>query len=120
MRTLIIKSSEWLRGGGDSYLFNGRRYCCLGLDARACGVADTLLELVAAPDVLDYNLITGEGPLQHWVTTPGSTRTAENTPSCVEAMRANDLQSIDDEERIALLRPIFAREGIELDWRPNE
>lgn len=46
-RKLIIRSSEWLRSNpdkdklkdkiGDSCLFDGELFCCLGIDARACG-----------------------------------------------------------------------------------
>jgi hypothetical protein len=49
-RTLIIRSSEWLRGtGGDvSGLYKNGKFCCLGLDALSAGVS------LSSIDGLDY------------------------------------------------------------------
>jgi len=121
MEKLIIKNSEWSRGGVSSlkhpYL---DQYCCLGLDALRTGIKPYMLEGIGTPDSLlqdlqEEELMVNDLPyFQRWATN------GENTDIACEAMRINDERGITDEQRITELRETFAKVGIEIDWRPYE
>jgi hypothetical protein len=120
-QVLVIRGSEWCRGsGGYSYLRTGTgTYCCLGLHGRMHGVADWALQGRTSPrDAAANGAVLPDAYASAW--THGDSDRSENTESAGLAMRVNDAPEIDDDERIATLRPIFAAIGVTLDWRPNE
>lgn len=147
MRTLIIRSSEWLRGRTQSRLYdvNTDKACCLGLDLIqrgirkekipfACGDPANLLRFVGKiEDASNATILLGY--FQDW-TDPKSVSdlyhqqflltdrtditTVTNKDFARSAMTINDDLNSSDEEKIEALRPIFAKVGIEIDWRPNE
>lgn len=117
---LVIRASEWLRGTGaeNSGLYRDGRCCCLGLDARRCGFDVAALRGRNVPvQLMGLNQTTAHGEyVTRWVT-PAHISHREMT---ARAMSVNDDKATSDEEKIAALRPIFAKHGIEIDWRPNE
>ena len=131
---LIIRASEWSRGHTSSLLetTNTPKYrkkgtmCCIGLDARRCGIPDIELAGIGGPDSLDGELHKlFPDYFARWLSEKKGM-----SPACVNAISVNDerpgneawltykFQS--DDERIEKLRPIFAQFGITIDWRPNE
>lgn len=148
MKTLVIKSSEWLRAIGmneeGKVIFSGKalcsgllidkHYCCLGLDARRCGFSDEILNEHSTPndltEIRTYNseiddyIVEGvklEGSQKEYSErwVVGRGSATSSSPTGA-AMLINDDSTTTDEEKIALLRPIFLDKGIEIDWRPNE
>lgn len=125
---LVIRSSEWFRGKGgksSALLTYEETYCCLGLDARRCGIPDDLLRGIGEPgelrvfdddDEQGSEVILKDVPKEyaHWLDTPDCSMDVHN------AIRANDSPMTSDEEKIAELRPIFAKHGITIEWRPSE
>lgn len=116
MQTLVIKSSEWLRGEL-SHLWNTekQRGCCLGLCGIQAGLNKVVIQNFGTPAYCDYYydlnslawMVDGEDKLG-------------NSNDAKECIRINDNPKLTDEERITKLKPIFQRNGWEIDWRPNE
>lgn len=131
-RTLVIRGSEWLRGElawnaeGKNTSRLGReadgRFCCLGLDARDRGVPLELLYDAHTPEDLGpLTYAPGvDGYLADWTTLDEEAKTVADNEDAIGAMEANDDHGCTDAKRIEWLRPIFAAQGIELDWRPEE
>lgn len=114
MKRVVIKSSEWARGGEQAnYLLgvDGSR-CCLGIDAKAYGISDDLLYGEWVPN--DLNGIQSCIP---WVSAWESLDTG--VPLSDKAIAINDSEGLTDEERVAKLRPIFRAAGRILVWRPD-
>lgn len=140
METLVIKSSECLRGedswkvahdeyGGETECLNSYllredgKMCCLGIYGKQCGIPESVLYNVATPSeavreasdpavIPDrYRYLFVQGDVDSFF---GSTQFAH------EAMQINDTRYITDDERIERLRNIFSEYGIAIDWRPNE
>lgn len=110
MRTLILKNSEWARGGGASYLHGAEGYCCLGIACRDFhGVEAKELHAISYPYSLAHSDTEikiedlGDHELQ-WL-----------------IANINDATDIDtDDERITLLQEQFSKIGITLDYREDE
>ena len=124
MKEMVIKGSEWLRGGtgenlGASVLLakEGRR-CCIGIHARLCGIPDAdILEIGAVTSMFKHQVTEC---FQPWV------EFDKVNPDCPDdsvigasAMRINDDPKTNDEEKIEQLRPIFKGLGIEIVWEPE-
>lgn len=121
MKTLIIRSSEWLRSDPlKSRLFDitSNTFCCLGLHAREYGIDKTQLSKCLGPSSLANQVNTKEFSdyFDAWL----EESYQWSTQRASDAMEINDDRKTTDDEKIALLRPIFAEVGIEIDWRPNE
>jgi hypothetical protein len=112
---LVIRASEWARGRSEptAMLTDAGRYCCLGLDARRCGVPDDAMRGRLSPIGLPH-CHRPTGYAARWI---AGTR---NSADSAGAIDLNDTMGLTDEERIHALRPIFAKHGITIDWRPNE
>lgn len=126
-KVIVIRASEWLRGiPGDGELrTKDGRMCCLGIDAVACGVNPALLVGKTMP----RNLASRHAATQYkrdWsrpapIETLSVVKEWDNDKSLGDvAAYINDDSGINDEERIARLRPVFAAARREIEWRPNE
>ena len=110
---VVIKSSEWARGDRlDYYLLNddGTR-CCLGIDARACGVKDDELGRYFGPRI-------SMAPKTYGKVWDQTSNDSIYTLSSL-AMDINDQSGLTDQERIDKLRPIFREAGRIIVWRPD-
>ncbi len=123
---VIIRASSWWRGtkrnpdGANGLTDGHHRDCCLGRDGIACGISRSQMADFDFPRELSYRLRGEEDDKR--------TRQAiewggqwpyelENNASVV-----NDDPETTDEQKIKLLRPIFAKMDPPrvIDWRPNE
>lgn len=128
MRTLIIRASEWARGGKltMNHLFNpNNTFCCLGLDLRERGMQPMLFYNIQGPASLCESrpgTLIPQDYVTDWVIERDDDLYLSPRPSrdATEAMAINDDLYLTDEQRIEKLRPIFLSKGIEIDWRPNE
>lgn len=143
-RVLVIRSSEWLRVGDklleilwgentrnhsvydlSSFLYDsdlGPRgmSCCIGLDGRSFGVPLNDLDQKAFPlSIVIARCDAPEEYLKRWIDY-NYHGDAGNNDLAKSASRINDDPQLDDEEKIARLRPIFAMLNTVIDWRPNE
>ncbi len=121
-RVLVIRSSEWARGGRVTRLANGDgTFCCLGLDAldRGASVASLMVCDTSRALVSTHKEDTPRGYAEDWTELVNRKLYVQNSDAR-SAVALNDDESLDDDERIEALRPIFAKHGITLDWRPNE
>lgn len=131
---LVIRDSEWLRGTKVNntnnpvmsalYSQEKDQFCCLGLHGRACGLSKNDMAEVGEPADLD--------PKQFYLrvsvpsTYPWITPVSDDAEYFVQlddaelAMNINDEWRTTDEEKIAALRPLFAKHGWDIDWRPHE
>ena len=107
MKKLIIKNSEWLRGGM-SYLFDSgsRCYCVQGILCKQTGVSDDDMDCCINVELLDK---VPEGA--EWL--------LDATVSSKIAV-INDDTYTTDAEKIAALKPIFAEHGVEIEYREDE
>ena len=106
---VVIRASKWLRGNGSTMRDCNGRMCCLGFDALACGITEEYLgdwEYGSPTDILAL------GPPEG--IPKGYEFKGEN-----KAIDINDTRETTDEEKIALLRPIFREAGRILVWRPD-
>ena len=141
--TLVIKGSEWRRGGdrdltkngylpqGETFLLNGQGLrCCVGILGRARGVPDADMLANAVPghivkgnsDPSDTGRQFAADWLQ-WQEEWEEEWEDKNRPPETDPARAfsqNDNKRLSDAAIIASLEPIFNRIGYTLDWRPNE
>lgn len=129
MKTLIIRSSEWLRGGGRlfSRLHHKGQFCCLGLHARDCGISPEQMGYRNGPATLMGDLVSEKSDADFtyheffkcWVDVVNGEYYI--TTDANEALWINDaILDSTDEDKIEHLRTIFLSKGIEIDWRPNE
>ena len=124
---LVLRGSVWLRATGQigkqkltqyyrSVLFNerSRRMCCVGVYGAACGIPKRLLEGCGTPggavDSLDRAL-----DKEHL----DDARKYRDMAVWGNFYEANDDPNTTDEQKIELLTPLFATEGIELEFRPD-
>ena len=118
MRRMVIKGSEWHRGGSANNMDSrprlltpkGKR-CCVGIHARLCGIPDDHIRDVSWPTGMDPKHITR--CYVPWLGEQKQWYDLLNAPSI------NDRPGLTDEERIAKLRPIFAKIGVTIVWRPD-
>lgn len=147
-RKLVMRESEWMtaanNGGGTMYK-NGR-YCCLGLLSRECGVDPkdypglskaypaTLFKALAergtaplAPlpaagtewTIGQYGSVSVDAQSAVYIN-DAKTPQAPYGPLGADAYRPRSCDAVPNSDRVEMLRPIFARNGWELDYRPNE
>lgn len=119
MKRMVIKGSEWRRGGivnermhGPTMLLNeqGKR-CCVGIHGRLLGIPDEELLNLGWPktDGSVYDHMWNEQ-------VEGDSIMSQDE---VGAASINDNANITDEVRIDQLRPIFRRRGVIIVWRPD-
>ncbi len=123
MQRMVIKGSEWHRGGkfnnggeGSRLLTSSGKRCCLGIHGRHCKIPDDRLRGATYPSSLIGVIPKCYRP---WV---GETyHTAFNINSLMGSQAAviNDNAKTTDKEKIAALRPIFRRIGVIIVWRPD-
>lgn len=131
MRKLPIKSSEWLRGNKPSYLCresDGLK-CCMGIDAVDRGISVGLIIGKALPWTIRDKGKTNPTIQQYvedWEEGYEVTIINDSTfwwqlysAGIDQGFGKEDQAVITDEERIELLRPYFAKRGIELEFLPN-
>ena len=117
MKRMVIKGSEWHRGGkyqmGDApaLLTAFGRRCCIGIHARVCGIPDDHIQGVSQPESMKQKHVVK--CYRPWI------RTSDDSDICGDAMSINDDDMTSDEKKIALLRPIFAEIGVSIVWRPE-
>ena len=117
MMKLILTDSEWLRGEGwESLLYRAKdkKKCCLGVclvDLYACPVK--YLDDIGSPEGLNHE----EFKLPTWMAPRGI---GEDAPLIKDMIKINDAKGVSDEERVEKLKPLFAKVGIELEFRPEE
>lgn len=125
---VVIEASKWARGPVDvdepeksTRLCNDNgTMCCLGFDAVTCGMEP---KRAAYPSELawDYNgEVDEDSPgwrySRPWVESYDGDRSVGLEDA---AVLANDRAGLTPDERIELLRPIFAAAGRKLVWRPD-
>ena len=141
-RRLVIKGSEWARGeaklprnpdgdGASNALLNGDgTRCCIGIDGKSRGIPDNILLHCPAPWRLSSQVAMGhieikdkelekivDQYISDWrATLEIGDEVLEREEHAVEI---NDALRMTDEERIKMLRPIFAEMDIILVWRPD-
>ena len=114
MQRMVIKGSEWHRGGDSAnsesvalLTASGRR-CCVGIHGRLCGIPDAHLMEVTWPSKMEHGTITE--CYQYWLAQDYTLGSASDI---------NDAPNTTDEEKITALRPIFAEIGVSIVWRPD-
>lgn len=157
LTTLVIKSSEWMRGTGET---NGRLLdsktktrCCVGIRAKSLGIADEDILDVPWPtktdkafaevmrkdrrgsELSDYEetllWYLDEWEISKHAAEINDAKTWRELKGMMYAVGAKDEirtaqgthhddDPISDDDRIALLRPVFKDKGIQIDWRPDE
>ena len=124
MKRMVIKGSEWHRGGskkmrhGARLLTDKGKLCCLGIHARLCGVPDSVLLDECEPDDLSWNEIPD--CYLPWVDGDSDEdMIPSNNALADEAVVINDKTLMSDRSRIAALRPIFHEIGVSIVWRPE-
>jgi len=110
-RVLTIDRKKWARGGKEpAYLLSGKgKMCCLGFDARACGLSKERIlmqmepcEIEVSPDEKHYitkrliSVINGYG---------------NNSKLIDDLMSLNDNPDIGDSEREERLTPLLKKLG---------
>jgi hypothetical protein len=143
---MIIRSSEWMRaeyrapGTEWDYrevpysarlLSEDGKMCCLGIRAKMVGLGNAHICGMGTPlDTYDMKPSPVTEALnkywQEWLH-EGEVDDEEflrmemsHNKRAKEAMTINDATGTIDDQKIELLRPIFAEIGVTLDWRPNE
>lgn len=126
MRKLVIKSSEWLRGNSFNSCLcneNGKK-CCIGIMLSQLGLTNDQLMPDGHPIGMPSLLFEYDCPAvpegAEWLLS----RWLSDAYDCTLAININDKQYAEewqgDDDRINELRPVFARNGWEVEWRPNE
>ena len=117
MKRMVIKGSEWHRGGksrmgsGPLLLTDDGLRCCIGIHARVCRIPDDHIQGLSQPESMHQKHVVK--CYRPWI------RTNDDSDICGDAMGINDDKKTTDEEKIALLRPIFAEIGVSIVWRPE-
>jgi len=118
LKTVVIKSSMWYRGKGGkgSSLVVGDKFCCLGLDALACGLKPDQIIFAISPGDAEQT----EGFQDAWGRERNPDGSIITKGLTNQAMLINDNKRIkNDDNRINLLRPIFKKAGRIIRWLPN-
>lgn len=117
MQRMVIKGSEWHRGGKDRMgdfsrlLTSGGRRCCIGIHARLCGIPDDHIRSFCQPESMDPRHVVK--CYRPWI------RTDHESDVAGDAMAINDAFTTTDANKIAALRPIFHEIGVSIVWRPD-
>jgi len=119
--TFEVKRSEWIRGQSElsallvekahrSVEHPGRKKCCLGFFANACGISDSQIKGIGSPASCpnfepevsaDWNaLMRGDPPVCRW-----------NSDLCNDLMSCNDTRTLTDDKREAELTKLFSKLG---------
>ena len=121
LRTLVIKSSEWLRKrkrDSKNYAYKAflhdkdKKMCCLGIMARECEINEA--DICYTGTLASISSEKRNSCVNKWLTSGSG-----NNDNALRAMKINDML-LDDDDKIERLRPIFKAQGWKLDWRPNE
>ncbi len=137
---LYIKASEWSRAPNDgSALYFPLEvvdneedaklvgYCCLGLHGRACGISDDDMTGEGMPKGVLSASKWGKlsvsdqlfGYRNAWVEQDENARWTRDSFLATRCACINDSDATTDQEKIDLLRPIFAKIGVTIYWLPN-
>lgn len=123
MRLLVIDRQKWLRGNAlTSTLLNDNGcMCCLGFEAKACGVPESVMRNVPTPaGLLNELKFTGEiDKIKHLVDNIAYYSTiaaGEESYFSIQAMAINDNDYINDTTREQRLTELFASQDIELKF----
>lgn len=120
---LIIRSSEWLRGGkgGRSLLLNeNNSMCCMGIHViRKCRVAKDNARFKPFPVMaLSYKSEAQRRVIFKYKEFQG---VAENSSLMRILANINDDPDTSDDQKIEAIAPLFKKHfDLEVDWRPNE
>lgn len=121
-----LDKERWYRGAGDpgssALLRSDGKQCCIGQLASSCGLADASLRKKSSIDSLGLGTLIELPRGMRWLGHEEERCGVEGVEyirvTCSDA--ANECYSINDDpdttddEKIALLKPIFAANGIEL------
>ena len=127
MKRMVIKSSEWHRGGNvnecefSALLTPEGMRCCIGIHGRLCGIPDAhILSCVDVSSMQEDDITECYKP---WLGTYGDIINCHNATAnsaiANNAMLINDAGNTTDEQKITALRPIFAEIGVSIVWRPD-
>lgn len=124
---LTIDRARWIRGGnGDGpeersclYRPHDGHMCCLGFFARACGIDKDQIEDEAEPEDVP------RAGWPEWVLRApddfagdyGSADAIKNSADIVEIIKVNDDDRLGAAAREAKLAALFARHGIEVEFK---
>lgn len=128
MRTLILRNSEWARGKkrhivGNALLNEDGTMCCLGIDAVARRIPKQLIKDRSLPSSIDSDHDSPKVSRYRfeWMAVVPAPNDAGYSVELEElAAEINDDYLITDRKRVSLLRPIFAKLGIKLEYRAKE
>ncbi len=112
MKFTVFRDS-WARGASDGQLYADGERCCLGFLGLACGLSDEDMDGIGTPQnvkppawpkTLVASVLDEEG---------------EYTDSylCGQIISTNDDEELEDPEREARLRSLFASGGIEVEFQ---
>lgn len=117
---LIIKNSEWMRGTGKiEGVYGGKLYDpdseCLCVQGLYCRELDMPLHVME--DAVSVHEVHGcfhwdSNQKSNWLVDGYGNQSAE----AMKVEKINDNTSTTDEEKIALLTPIFAAHGVEIEY----
>jgi hypothetical protein len=109
----VVDRRTWFRGKGadDSKLLmdNGMR-CCIGFVGKQCGISDDDLLGVAEVTAMHYD----KKKFPTWMREPYSLKGKAGLTVIGQAYHTNDDENINDEQREARLKEIFAEAGDEI------
>lgn len=128
LRTLTIDRKTWLRGvlpedrlsgeGGELLSYQGYK-CCLGFDALACGVPEEFLLKVPGPSTLIKSHQEFSDILAHQFTRLQHDDPGYSTAHrwwMEAAMDINDSIYFKEEERETLLKKLFLKVNVQLEF----
>jgi len=112
----IVYRDTWLRGRTDSALHIQGQRCCLGFLGLACGYTDEEMDMSATPD--DVCFLGNRWP-KALVSLMEDEESAAFCDShlCSQIMGENDGGGVTEAEREARLTALFAKGGIEVEFR---
>lgn len=117
---LVIERDRWLRGEGssDSYLLRDSdgKMCCLGFYALACGLMKIQIANVTDPAGARRPTKAFEDALVHIPLNPEEMPLG-NSQAAKDLMSANDSIELEDNEREQRLERLFAKIGVQVEFR---
>jgi len=105
---LVIDRAKWCRGGENTSLIRSEDgcMCCLGFFGLACGVPGKLMIDKAGPASAKHS------GWPEWLNDGETMLTAKHL-----LLEANDESSINDSEREQRITEIFAKHGVEVEFK---
>ncbi len=112
----VLNKAKWLRGDASIsqlHRHSDGKMCCVGQLAQQCGAQ--LESLTGRQTALALH---NQGELPEalsWLVDDAEPDFADDSRASIEVYGINDLSGLPDKTRIAQLRQIFARHGIEME-----